>query len=112
MCKRGDEVVLMVPIPAELSSTGKFRWDKKAIDRCIAPIVQALNDAEIYTAGCCCGHGKSDGSIILHDGRELIVRTHLTKRAPDLGDARRKWEDTPGQFESGDEDLFKPAPSG
>lgn len=40
------------------------------------------------------------------------MESRLTKRAPDFGDARRKWEDTPGQFEPGDEVLFKPAQSG
>ena len=69
-----DEVVLRVPIPANLSHTGRFHWALKPVDRCIAPIVKALNDADIYTAGCCCGHGKTDGNIILHDGRILIIR--------------------------------------
>ena len=74
MCKWGSDIVLWVPIPAELSYTGEFRWDYKGVDSCIAPIVQALNDAGIYTASCCCGHGKADGSILLHDGREIIIK--------------------------------------
>lgn len=74
MCVWGDDVLLNVPVPANLSHTGEFHWAEKGIDRCLAPIVQALNDAGIYTANCCCGHGKEDGVIILHDGRELIVR--------------------------------------
>lgn len=74
MCNWGDTVDLIVPIPAELSHTGQFRWAIKPIDRCIANLVKALNGAGIYTAGCCCGHGKGDGSIILHDGRELIIK--------------------------------------
>jgi len=73
MCGWGDEITLRVPIPSELSATGKFRWVDKPVDRCIAPIVQALNDAGIYTSGCCCGHGKNNGSIILQDGRVLII---------------------------------------
>jgi len=74
MCKHGDDVVLYVPIPAALSHTGQFRWDYKPIDACIAPIVKALNDAGIYTANCCCGHGEGDGEIILHDGRIITIR--------------------------------------
>ena len=74
MCEWNDTVRLSVPIPANLSHTGKFRWDIKEMDACIAPIIQALNDANIYTASCCCGHGKQDGSILLHDGRELIIK--------------------------------------
>jgi len=77
MCN--SEIVLLVPIPAELSHTGKFRWDKKSIDKCIAPIVQALNDGGIYTSGCCCGHGKTDGNILLHDGRTLIIKVKEQK---------------------------------
>jgi len=73
MCTWGDEVLLRVPVPAALSHTGAFRWAEKAVDRCIAPIVQALNDAGIYTANSCCGHGQADGEIILHDGRVLRI---------------------------------------
>ena len=73
MCKWGTDVVLRVPIPAYLSHTGEFRWDDKGIDACIAPLVQALNNAGIYTANSCCGHGKHPGQIVLHDGRVLIV---------------------------------------
>jgi len=57
-----------VKIPAELSHTGKARWDQKPVDKCLAGTVNALNAAGEYTAACCCGHGKSPGSIILHDG--------------------------------------------
>ena len=75
-CNLGkDKVILNVPIPANLSYNGKFRWALKPIDRCIAPIVKALNDAGVYTSGCCCGHGEADGNIILHDGRILIIRS-------------------------------------
>ena len=75
MCKWGDSVKLVVPIPAELSHTGRFRWEIKSVDSCIAPIIQALNEAGIHTASSCCGHDKEEGSILLHDGRELIVRS-------------------------------------
>ena len=44
------------------------------VDLCIADIVAALNAANIETRASCCGHGKQPGSIILDDGRELIVR--------------------------------------
>jgi len=74
MCAHGDDVILRVLMPAHLSCTHAPRWADKAIDCCIAPIVQALNNAGIYTANCCCGHGESDGTIFLHDGRVLIIR--------------------------------------
>ncbi len=83
MCQHGDEVILRVPMPAHLSHTGAFRWADKGVDRCIAPIVQALNDAGIYTANCCCGHGKANGEIILHDGRILQIIPADTPKAVD-----------------------------
>jgi hypothetical protein len=74
MCRHGDEVILRVPIPAYLSHTGELRWDEKGIDRCIAPIVQALNEAGIYTSSSCCGHGERPGNILLHDYRIILIQ--------------------------------------
>lgn len=74
MCEHGDTVNLRVNIPAHLSYTGRARWDIKAVDRCIADLVQALNSAGILTESCCCGHGKVDGTILLQDGRTLVIQ--------------------------------------
>ncbi len=52
------------------------------VDLCIQPIVQALNDAGLQTLASCCGHGRRPGSIVLEDGRELLI-------APDGATARR-----------------------
>lgn len=73
MCKWGDEVLMEVTIPARLSYTGKERQKVVGIDRCIAPIVRALNDAGMTTIASCCGHGKQPGSIALEDGREIRI---------------------------------------
>lgn len=73
MCKWATETLLTVTIPASLSFTGNERQDVKGIDFCIAPIVQALNIGGITTVSSCCGHGKQDGTILLADGRVLIV---------------------------------------
>ena len=73
MCEWGTEIELRVPISARKSYTGKFRWDTKKIDSCLADIVQVLNDAGIYTAECCCGHGNCDGYLALHDGRVFLI---------------------------------------
>lgn len=73
MCDHGDDVMLVVPIDPKLAHDGKFRWVTRPVDRCLVPLLRALNDAGIYTSNCCCGHGKSPGSIILHDGRELTI---------------------------------------
>jgi hypothetical protein len=74
MCRWGHTVNLVVPIPADLSHTGEARWAEKAVDSCIADLVRALNAGGVLTRSCCCGHGKEEGSIILQDGRVLVVR--------------------------------------
>ncbi len=73
MCEWGTDTTLRVPISAACSYTGEFRWANKAVDSCIAKYVQALNDAGLYTSGCCCGHGITDGFIGLHDGTILTI---------------------------------------
>lgn len=77
MCRLGNIILLSVPILAELSYTGKARWDVKSIDSCIAPIVEALNNGGIFTFNSRCGHGKEDGRIDLQDGRILIIKKSL-----------------------------------
>jgi len=91
MCKWGTDVNLLVPIPAEASHTGKFRWAIKPVDACIAPLVKALNEAGIYTAGSCCGHGQYTGTIVLHDGRVLEIH-HTEEYEPCWDDAESKTE--------------------
>lgn len=77
MCKWGIEatqVKLAVP-----RSDGRTHVP---VDPCIAPIVQALNDAGLATIASCCGHGKNMGRVTLSDGRELLI-------APDFDTATR-----------------------
>lgn len=74
MCEHGDTVDLLVLVPAHLAAEGVDTWKTKPIDRCIAPVVAALNVSGLPTAASCCGHGKSLGSIVLADGREILVR--------------------------------------
>ncbi len=74
MCKWGNDILVKVKIPAELSHTGKAYWAKKGIDKCIVSIIEALTEAGIYTAGSCCGHSKDNGYIALHDKRVLIIK--------------------------------------
>ena len=73
MCEWGTDVEVRVKIPADLSYTGEDRWAVKPVDACIAPIVEALQQAGINMRGCCCGHGEYNGSILLADGRCLII---------------------------------------
>ncbi len=55
---------------------------KFAIDCCISKIVKALNDVGLKTIASCCGHKRQPGSIILEDGREIII-------VPDFESARK-----------------------
>lgn len=73
MCNWGDSVPMRVFIPAHLSHTGAGRYATKPIDRCIAPLVMALNEAGIITIASCCGHGREPGRIDLLDGRVLRI---------------------------------------
>ena len=56
-----------------------IRGRRVEIDICIADIVAALNAANIRTVASCCGHGVHDGSIVLEDGRDLVVRKFESK---------------------------------
>ena len=67
MCKRGDTVEVTV------HHVGEIRHGVVDVDRCLAPLVRALNDSGIATVGCCCGHGKVTGHITLSDGRLLAI---------------------------------------
>lgn len=46
---------------------------KICVDQCLAPLITALNQAGLKTAACCCGHGRCFGSVMLKDGRELLI---------------------------------------
>ncbi len=74
MCGWGDTIEMRLVVPARLSHDGKIYRRAVAIDRCIAPLVAALNNAGIRTVASCCGHGKGMGNIALDGGRELIIR--------------------------------------
>ena len=73
MCNWGDSELVQVTIPADLSATGRTRKCFKPIDRCIAPIVAALEAAGIQMRSSCCGHGERNGLIELQDGRRLVI---------------------------------------
>lgn len=73
MCEWGKTVSVEVTIPADLNHTGSAYRKEVGIDECIAPLIQALNDAGVVTVASCCGHGKGPGRIALGDGRELVI---------------------------------------
>lgn len=79
MCQDRDSTVVRVCIAPHLSHSGEAYWRDMPIDRCIAPLVKALNDGGILTSQSCCGHGTGPGRIDLFDGRFLIVVAAPTK---------------------------------
>jgi len=74
VCKRGNTTLVKVKIPADLSHTGKIHWKRMPIDKCIAPIVKALQEGGIDMRGSCCGHNERNGYITLQDKRVLIIK--------------------------------------
>ena len=86
-----DTVPVSVTIPADLSCTGMERKAEKPIDKCLAPIVAALESAGIKMYGSCCGHGIVDGDIQLQDGRMIVIlsvdetRKYKDKRLRETG---------------------------
>lgn len=74
MCGDRNSVKVKVKIPADLSHTGEVLWIDMPMDRCIAPIVSALQKGGIDMRGSCCGHGRPEGEINLQDGRKIIIR--------------------------------------
>lgn len=73
MCAHDDCVHVNVLIPAELACSGAAYRRDMLIDRCIAPLVDALQKGGIDMNSSCCGHGKHEGHISLQDGRLLLV---------------------------------------
>ena len=72
MCKN-KTINVLVKIPADLSCTGFSKFKFCSIDKCIAPLIEALQKGAIDMRGSCCGHDKSFGEIHLEDGRMLII---------------------------------------
>jgi hypothetical protein len=50
-----------------------IRGRRREIDLCVADIVAALVAPNIQTEASCCGHGKLLASVMLEDGRYLII---------------------------------------
>jgi hypothetical protein len=71
MCERGDIVTMVLPRRPLSDPFGKHL--SYSIDRCIAPLVAALNRAGIATVACCCGHGERPGWVALGHGRALVI---------------------------------------
>lgn len=44
-----------------------------AVDFCVAPLVVALEAGGFRPVASCCGHGKQPPSVLLEDGREVVI---------------------------------------
>lgn len=66
MCKHGDFV--KVPKALLLRDDYYSERDYVLIDRCMVDQIIELNRAGIKTTGCCCGHGKTEPTIVMYSG--------------------------------------------
>ena len=73
MCVWGTNKLCHVYVSAEDSHTGRSHWTYKDVDACLADQVNELNAQGRLTRSACCGHGKIEGQIILHDGTVIIT---------------------------------------
>ena len=67
MCERGTYKKVHLAFPHERS----VRMEAD-VDACIAPIVQALNDAGFRTLASCCGHGFANPFILLEQNGQTL----------------------------------------
>lgn len=65
MCKWGTDKIVNLYHPRPVSKDKTVK-----VDACLAPLVQMLNDQEIETLGCCCGHYKAEGWICFIQHKE------------------------------------------
>ena len=73
----------MIPRPVKCCAMGTYECKipmpingrVQYIDFCIAPLVAALNAANLTTVASCCGHGDIPASIVLDDGEEITIQT-------------------------------------
>lgn len=88
MCKHQGDFSHQVPV--NLAHPREDGVVSAGVDKCIAPLVQALNDAGVQTLSACCGHDHRPGYIGLEEGRVLTIcadmKSHLslTKDFPDI----------------------------
>ena len=66
MCKWGTSVYIkVIRSPSAWRLNLSDGWYPVAVDACIADYVQKMNDLGIVTVGCCCGHGKGPGAVLV-----------------------------------------------
>lgn len=89
MCEQGNEKQITL-------TDGRI----KSCDECIQPIVQLFNDYGLQTTASCCGHKKQNGSIVLKDGREIMIIENyenarmIDRLFPPLQPRKNEWRNT------------------
>lgn len=71
------------PIDMKINQCGNNKCNEinAGIDKCLIPLITALNAAGLKTVASCCGHGNRPGNIALADGREImIIQDYKTAR--------------------------------
>jgi len=69
MCQSRNSTKVSLCVPRKYSKRTTVK-----VDKCIAGLVQFLNDRGIVTRGACCGHGKFNPSVIVeHEGKVFDV---------------------------------------
>jgi hypothetical protein len=99
MCRWGTDATVRLAHPMPISGRTEI-----AVDACLAPLVQLLNDYGVHTTGCCCGHGRADGQVtyegsgsLTHYPYEQNGRQYaLTVNAPPSADASDPHAADPG----------------
>ena len=66
MCNWGIDTIIKLAYPMPNSGRTEI-----GVDACIAPLIQILNNYGIHTVGCCCGHGKANGSVLYEQDGEI-----------------------------------------
>ena len=79
MCQWGNDAIVRLAYRMPVSGRTEI-----AVDACLAPLVQMLNDYGVHTKGCCCGHGVGDGSVSYEqDGQAYTLA--IPRRTPMSG---------------------------
>jgi len=69
MCNSRNSTEVKLCVPRKYSGRTTIK-----VDKCLAPLIQFLNDLGVHTLGACCGHGEFNPSIIAeHEGRQFDV---------------------------------------
>ena len=67
MCEYGSDS------PVRLNDRSFAGGKTVRVDSCIAPVIQAIQDAGLRTSSCCCGHGRGASLIVWEEDAEAAA---------------------------------------